>query len=694
MYNTHMILVASIFAALLTNLCDIASTVEANPSDCRAPFRVTATVSYVVCIGNEFTHILTENDGTGIVFPGVSKKFLPTPGDILHIEGRFKSYGANSVKPHFSSLRKVGRGRVPVPFEGSTEEIMSGRHDFQRCHLVGEVRDVVPSGTDPCWNYLSIIADDQQYYAPIPTRGAALKQLEALVGSTVQLDGFPDSRNGSLRFLDERRFIIADLDHIKILSPPGNDLFSNSPSVDELHRLHPDQISRLGRHRATGRILTLWQGCHALLELKDSRKALVSFSDRGSCSRGDNVEVVGYPSTDGFTLRLSRALARPLPGPAFSEPATTVFSSTNISERLSEAFLDRRSLQGRRIQIGGVLTEFNASPRARGVFSLAVAEHLLDVDFSSQPHIVEKLITGCRVRVTGTCVLDTENWTTLSEGTQLNGIKLVIDRGDDLEVLQWPPWWTPSRLSAIVALLLVLVVGCMVWNRSLHRLSEKRGRELFQERTASALAELKMDERTRLAVELHDSISQTLTGAALQLDAGEISAAKRILASCRRELRACLWDLRSHAIDAEHFADAVRETLAPHIGDRQVSIDLDFPSSSISEALRHAALRIIREASVNAVRHGHATTIAISGELSGRKLMFSVVDDGRGFAPANVPGSSSGHFGILGMRERAKAFNGHVNISSSPGNGTEVSVILAELCDYDLGDNDVSEKAI
>jgi signal transduction histidine kinase len=226
----------------------------------------------------------------------------------------------------------------------------------------------------------------------------------------------------------------------------------------------------------------------------------------------------------------------------------------------------------------------------------------------------------------------------------------------------------------------------------LHHLSEKRGRELFRERTASALVELKKDERTRLAVELHDSISQTLTGAAMQLDAGEIGAAKRILASCRRELRCCLWDLRSNAIDAEFFADAVRETLSPHLGERSVSIDLNFRSSALSEPMRHTALRIIREAAVNAVRHGHAGTIAISGELSGRRLAFSIIDDGRGFDPTAVQRSGNEHFGIIGMRERASAFNGSIKISSSPGSGTEVAVVLEEQSEYDLGDGDARQE--
>ena len=66
------------------------------------------------------------------------------------------------------------------------------------------------------------------------------------------------------------------------------------------------------------------------------------------------------------------------------------------------------------------------------------------------------------------------------------------------------------------------------------------------------------------------------------------------------------------------------------------------------------------------------------GKLEGKRLSFSVTDDGRGFDPQSCRGSKDGHFGLLGMRERAKAFNGSVEIASAPGKGTTVSVVLEE----------------
>ena len=110
-------------------------------------------------------------------------------------------------------------------------------------------------------------------------------------------------------------------------------------------------------------------------------------------------------------------------------------------------------------------------------------------------------------------------------------------------------------------------------------------------------------------------------------------------------------------------------------------MDFEIPSAKLSEALRHAALSIIREATVNAVRHGRAGTIAISGELDGHRLSFTVVDDGRGFDPEKAKGTGEGHFGLIGMRERVKAFNGTLTITSSPGNGTEISIVLEDAKD-------------
>ena len=111
-----------------------------------------------------------------------------------------------------------------------------------------------------------------------------------------------------------------------------------------------------------------------------------------------------------------------------------------------------------------------------------------------------------------------------------------------------------------------------------------------------------------------------------------------------------------------------------------LSIRFNVTRDLISDNVAHNLLRIIRELVVNAVRHGHATSVRIAGSLAGQTLYFSVQDDGCGFDPASCPGSDQGHFGIQGIRERLKRLNGSLNIESSPSKGTR-AVVTIELQD-------------
>ena len=221
MYNTACMVFAFALLATMTRIGDLAEAVRTDtPPPCRE-FCVTGTVSYVLVSQENYCHVLAEDNGIGVDITGsFATSPIPVPGDVVRFDGAMMPRGADSIQPEFRSLEIVGHAVPPVPAKGTAAEIMGGSHDFRRALLVGEVRDVEPSGTNPCWNYLSIIDDGRQYYAPIPARGASYRSLEALIGSTVRLDGFPDSHNCSYRFLDERRFM-AGFTHLNECASQG-----------------------------------------------------------------------------------------------------------------------------------------------------------------------------------------------------------------------------------------------------------------------------------------------------------------------------------------------------------------------------------------------------------------------------------------------------------------------------------------
>jgi signal transduction histidine kinase len=87
-------------------------------------------------------------------------------------------------------------------------------------------------------------------------------------------------------------------------------------------------------------------------------------------------------------------------------------------------------------------------------------------------------------------------------------------------------------------------------------------------------------------------------------------------------------------------------------------------------------LCIIRELVLNAIRHGNASNIRVSGVLDGGELKFSVRDNGGGFDPENSLGVLQGHFGLQGIRERVEQLGGTLDIESAIGSGTRVAISI------------------
>ena len=296
---------------------------------------------------------------------------------------------------------------------------------------------------------------------------------------------------------------------------------------------------------------------------------------------------------------------------------------------------------------------------------------------------------GSTVDVTGICWVDIDNWRPTAVFPQAKGFTLVVRKGEDIEVISRPPWWTAGRLAVALSVVVGLLVVILVWNRRLKILSEKRGRELAKEQVERATTELKVMERTRLSVELHDALSQTLSGIAMQLGAirrfaasdlvrmsKHIEVATRTLKSCRDEMRNLLGDLRSQLLDEPDMEKALVRILEPQMDDAELHVRFTVPRARLTDMTARSLYSMIRELAVNAIRHGHATSIHVAGCIEDGRLLCSVRDNGEGFDPMSAPGPEEGHFGLQGIRERMDAANGSVEIESSPGKGTRVVISM------------------
>jgi signal transduction histidine kinase len=209
------------------------------------------------------------------------------------------------------------------------------------------------------------------------------------------------------------------------------------------------------------------------------------------------------------------------------------------------------------------------------------------------------------------------------------------------------------------------------------------------------LESAKEEERRHIAHELHDELGQTLTALKLRFqmlarqsdDAAEVAhhtgEALTLVNGLIDRVRQLSLDLRPPLLDEVGLGPALRAHLDTRASESGIGINLDARGldGHLSPEIEMAAYRLVQEAVTNVLRHAAARTIAVSLARAPRSLAISVRDDGRGFGPEDgldrvERAAAEGHFGLLGMRERARALGGEFTITSTPGKGTTVDVQL------------------
>ncbi|MBV8550218.1 MAG: hypothetical protein JOY54_02880 [Acidobacteriaceae bacterium] len=198
-----------------------------------------------------------------------------------------------------------------------------------------------------------------------------------------------------------------------------------------------------------------------------------------------------------------------------------------------------------------------------------------------------------------------------------------------------------------------------------------------------------LEERNRIAREIHDTLAQGFVGVSVQLEvvarllASAPEAAREHLDQARTlvrnsiaEARSAIWELRSHSARNEDFASRLskvaNQAAAP--GAVRVNLQVHGTYRPLKPKVEDELSRICQEAVTNAVRHGAARNVNIELAFERKKLRMTIVDDGRGFEVQPDLAGPSGHFGLKGMRERAERIDAQFIVDSKTGKGTRVSV--------------------
>jgi signal transduction histidine kinase len=194
-------------------------------------------------------------------------------------------------------------------------------------------------------------------------------------------------------------------------------------------------------------------------------------------------------------------------------------------------------------------------------------------------------------------------------------------------------------------------------------------------------------ERTRIAREIHDNLAQQMSGISVQLEVvartmpSGAEAARTHLDRARQQVRHGLaearryvWDLRSPALENNDLPTALSETARRVTNETaiQAQVEVNGTFRPLPPLVQDNLLRIGQEAMNNAVQHAQAQRIFVNLVFDARRVQLSVRDDGRGFDNQAAGNGRAGHFGLIGMRERAEQIGGTLSIHSTEGSGTEV----------------------
>jgi signal transduction histidine kinase len=215
---------------------------------------------------------------------------------------------------------------------------------------------------------------------------------------------------------------------------------------------------------------------------------------------------------------------------------------------------------------------------------------------------------------------------------------------------------------------------------------------LFKDVTTAKVLAL-LEERERIAMDIHDGVIQSLYAVALSLSTQErlldaeaeetrqaLQRARMQISNIIQEIRDVIFDLRQHRRQLPDLQTGLKALATELFGHTLIHVDLELEDSTdcfLDPGRVGSILYIAREAMSNVIRHAGASKVMIHLARMEEKLMLTIWDNGRGFNPAATDAENSGSAdgqGLRNMAERAQLLGGQLLVVSSPGNGTEVYV--------------------
>ncbi|MDB6124639.1 MAG: integral rane sensor signal transduction histidine kinase [Pedosphaera sp.] len=692
---------------LLTNAADVISlSAERASSSIKVAVTGVVTAADPTMKGRFFLQ-----DATGGVFVDNVHGRRPEPGDLVEVSG-ISHAGAYAPIITAPTVKKIGTAPLPPARPVPIDQLMSGAEDSQRIEVSGIVRAARIDGPRLVVD-LASAGYRFRVYLPIP----ADIDPQTLVAAQVRVRGTAaEAHNRSSRQLISVEVYVPLVSDFVVDKPESVNPFEKP--VVPLNSLAQYRRDNSFDQRVHVRGTVTLQRLGENLFLQDAMGGGLQVHSRQmiAFAPGDLVEAVGFPRFENFRPVLGDAVLRKT-----SEPPVAVTSTAVSIEELRAGLhhADFISIQGKVIdRTARRLRRQGSNPMETQTVLIVQNTNLIFTVEREEPEQAASMAAipiGSIIEVRGISLTDTDD-----EG-KFKALRVLLPTSNSIRILHKPDWLTPQRLLVGLAVACSLLIVIVSWTvmvsqrnsalKSLIREREKaqielqNAHDMLEERVKERTEQLKfqitarkeselqskavLGERTRLAQELHDTLEQTLTGIALQLDTAaklfkrspenairHLQLARNLMSQSQVEVRRSVWDLRCRALEQFDLPGALLRSARQFTYGTGIEIEVETKGQlrPLPEVVEENLLRMGQEALTNVIKHSSAHLATIELEFGAEKVVLQIRDDGQGFTPENSAGPQSGHFGLLGMSERAKRLDGQVVLTSAPGKGTTVRV--------------------
>lgn len=632
------------------------------------PVDVVGTVTYfdpnVRNIGDPEGLIL--HDGTAGCYASSQLPFARR--DRIRPGTRIRVTGDTNPRSYFPNIKNasvevLGQGELPTPRPLGSRDLFSHTADSDWVEIEAVVVGVEPRGLAFT---LVLEIDDRIFKAEIPETKGIQRSAASLMQRRVRVQGVVGTIANHAWQLTGRHFFVPSIDHVIPLQ--GSLDAGNAPVQAIASMLQSSHnIEELVRVRG----VVTQSGDSGFYLRDESTSAYVQAAEAAEYAPGSIVEVEGFAAVAPFrpvlrAARIQRTGETSLAAPARLDPAKGLdigLHNDRVAVDCSFVAL-LLGLEGNVLQCSAGGTVFEAWLPATN-------------------RLAHSLQPGDRLRITGIYEVTTSR--PMPRVEWADGFRMHLARDGGIEILARAPWWTPERILLAFGLAVAVLCIVLIWGWQL------RQRVAAQSAVISRQIEqgIVKDERERIARELHDTLEQELTGLSMQLGNlapaldgdpqlahKRLALARSMLQHCRSEARASVSDLRDPHLLQRELPEAMRESL-PAIAsacEAQFQFEVHGTPQPLRATTQNHLLRIAREAVCNAARHAAPRQIEVHLTYDSDAVTLDITDDGVGLDTSSKP--PAGHFGLVGMRERANKIHAGFSLESTPGRGTRIRVRL------------------